>query len=182
MAGHKWRLPGRHIDWTQEAQVDQEWIGSPDRNFNGSDWDWSQGSSREYVWTDEAACAEADPELFQVTQQGDPEAGDLKANALNEYNLAKFEVALAYCEGCPIKDLCLKNADPSDRHWSVRGGELPTRIAGEARAKKYTVPSFDAKSYFPRWECKIHGLKWVSSHKKKDREEFFYCLECNRKG
>lgn len=182
---NKWRLPGQHIDFDQRAQVDQEWIGSVDRNFSdGAGWDPTQGSPREFVWTDGAACGSADPELFQVTQKGDPEAGDLGRKQLTEYNLAKFDLALTYCEECPIKQACLDKSTEMDRHWSVRGGELPGRIAGETRGK-YQVPSFDYGAYTPRWECKIHGLKWVSSHKKnrpgRGVDTFYYCLECNRK-
>lgn len=180
MSNRAW-VSGVYTDWTQEAQVDQQWIGSPDRNYDGSMWDPSQGSGREYVWTDEAACRDADPELFQVAQQGDPDAGDLKAQALRDYNLAKFEVALSYCDTCPIKTDCLKQSDPSDRHWSVRGGELPTKIAGE-RKERNTAPSFKYDEYVPRWECKTHGLKWVSfTFKKNENRNVYYCLECNRK-
>lgn len=185
MAKGRLVLPGQYVDWVQEAQVDQQWIGSPDRNFkDGSDYDPSRGSGREYVWTDDAACSTADPELFQVTQKGDPEAGDMVGQRLNQYNLDKFELALTYCEECPIKQTCLDQATPMDRHWSVRGGELPTKVAGERNQRK-NVPSFDYKSYVPKWECQIHGIKWVSSHKKtrpgRPEELFYYCLECNRK-
>lgn len=180
MSNRDW-VRGNYKDVTQEAQVDVEWVGSPDRNFDGSTWDWTQGASREWVWTDEAACSDADPELFQVAQRGDPGTEGMNDKAVRDYNLAKFEVALTYCEGCPIKATCLEKATASDRHWSVRGGELPVKVAGERKERGW-APSFDAAPYFPRWECKIHGLKWVSSHKKKGREEFFYCLECNRKG
>lgn len=184
MANQAWRLPGRHIDYAQEAQVSQQYTGSPDRNFNdGTGWDPTQGSAREYVWTDDAACSTADPELFEVSQKGDPDAGDLVGKQLTEFNMSKFEVALTYCEVCPIRQTCLDQSSESDRHWSVRGGELPTRVAGEGR-NKFNVPSFDYKSYVPKWECKIHGLKWVSSHQKnrpgRGTDVFYYCLECNR--
>lgn len=181
MTNRAW-VRGVYTDWAQEAQVDQQWTGSPDRNFSdGSGWDpTAVGSGRDYVWTDEAACRAADPELFQMSQKGDPDVEGLNLREVREHNEAKFKLALSYCEGCPIRAACLENADPSDLHWSVRGGELPQRFTSGVRQKN--VPSFKFGDYQPRWECKIHGIKWVSSHKKKDREVFYYCLECNRKG
>lgn len=110
------------------------------------------GSSREYVWTDDAACAASDPRYFQVSQLGDPETAFLpegRTDLLAKYNRAKVEVAIGICEGCPVRATCLENASTSDLHWSVRGGQTPKRLTQRIK----TVPSFPIKEYLP-WACK----------------------------
>jgi len=174
----EWRLPGRHLDWDQRAQVELEWTGSPDRNYNdGSRWDPTQGSPREFVWTDEAACAGEDPELFQVSQQGDPDAGNRRGPALTKFNLAKYQQARVICEGCPIRAACLENSQPSDRYWSVRGGELPGKLKAE-RGKG--VPGFDMSDWAEPRSCKIHGPAHMYVYDRKGGGKQIYCGACRQ--
>lgn len=182
MGNKGWRLPGRHIDWTQEAQVDTEWIGGPTRNFkDGSRWDPSKGSPREYVWVDDANCAGTDPEAFQVAERGDPEAGDLIGRRLLEYNRDKLEYAAQVCVNCPVRQTCLDESTAVDRYWSVRGGELPLRVAGEEK-RRNQVPTWDNKEYEPAWHCPDHGTLYKRSYRRKDKKgrEYtqVYCQEC----
>lgn len=182
MGNRGWRLPGRHIDWTQEAQVDQEWIGSPDRNFkDGSRWDPSKGSPREYVWTDDASCADADPEAFQVASPGDPEADGLVGLKLAVFNRERLEYAAQVCESCPVRQKCLDEATAGDRYWSVRGGELPLKIAG-TRQERAFVPTWNNRDYEPLWSCVEHGTLYKRSYQRKDKRgrEYtqVYCQQC----
>jgi len=81
----------------------------------------------------------------------------------------------------------LDQSTEMDRQWSVRGGELPVKVAGETRRVRAKAPTFDYSSYVPKWECDTHGIKWVSSYQKdrsaqgRGTETLYYCLECNRK-
>lgn len=182
MANRNWKLPGQNIDWDQRAQVDQEWTGNPTRNFNdGSRWDPSMGSPREYVWVDDANCANTDPEAFQVADYGDPIAGDLKGKELLEFNRERLEYAARVCVDCPVKQTCLDESTAVDRYWSIRGGELPFKIAGEVKRRK-SVPTWDNKDYEPAWHCPEHGTLFKRSYQRKDKKgrEYtqVYCQEC----
>lgn len=182
MGNRNWKLPGMNIDWDQKAQVDQEWIGSPTRNFkDGSRWDPSVGSPREYVWTDDASCAGTDPESFTVASPGDPDAGDLVGIKLAQFNLERLEYAAQICESCPVKQTCLDESTAADRYWSVRGGELPVKVAGDRKAKA-NVPSWDNSDYEPLWSCAEHGTIYKRSYQRKDKKgrEYtqVYCQQC----
>lgn len=128
----------RDLDWSYTANLVRP-VYDP----------WA-GTSREYVWTDDAACNDADPNLFQVSQLGDPDVpedteGLGMQRFLGEFNRRKVEQAKKICEGCPVRATCLKLADDSDRHWSVRGGLTPTRLT---RGKKIErIPTFPAEDY-----------------------------------
>lgn len=110
-----------------------------------------RGSSREYVWTDDAACANAMPELFILSTKDDPGLEGISNAELRKLNESKVETALKYCESCPVKKSCLASAEGSDLHWSVRGGQTPKRLLGQK-----AVISFPAEDYF-EWECKKCG-------------------------
>lgn len=138
------------------------------------------GSSREYVWTDGANCSGADPELFQVASQGDPIAGGRRNQALAKFNRERAELALAFCEGCPVKRTCLREATEADRYWSVRGGELPVRLTG-SRAQQAYVPTSENSEYEEPWSCKLHGVAFRKSHLRRARGKEYtrvYCTEC----
>lgn len=113
-----------------------------------------RGSSREYVWTDDAYCVGSDPELFQLNRLGDPEVdhiSELRTDLLAQHNRAKVERAKLVCEGCPVRATCLATASTSDLHWSVRGGQTPKRLAGQK-----AIPAFPIQDYIP-WQCKHCG-------------------------
>jgi len=176
-----WLPPGSHIDWSQEAQVDVEWIGGPYRNFkDGSRWDPTKGSPREYVWTDDASCAGLDPDSFTVASPGDPDAGELVGIKLAEFNREKLEYATQVCANCPVKQTCLDESTPVDRFWSVRGGELPVKVAGSRRAKN-SPPTWDNKDYEESWHCAEHGTLYKRTYQRKVQGREFtqvYCQEC----
>lgn len=134
-----------------------------------------KGSSREYVWTDGANCSGLEPELFQVSQLGDPETDHIPAgrtDLLATYNREKVKVAQGYCKGCPVRATCLATASTSDLHWSVRGGQTPKRLA-----KQKAIPSFPIQEYLP-WTCKScsgekYGWHWNQGKLRK------YCIPCS---
>jgi len=108
-----------------------------------------RGLPREHVWTDDAACGGINPELFQMSQGTDPGLEDLNNFEIRKFNEMKVKEALTYCASCPIKKRCLEESTDSDRHWSVRGGLEPTRLATTR------VPTYDRDEWFG-WECKVH--------------------------
>lgn len=124
-----------------------EYTGAPLRSM----YDPEAGAAREYVWTDDAACSGVTPELFQLSQAGDPGLEGISTHALREMNLAKVETARKYCDTCPVKKTCVEMASTSDLHWSIRGGLTPTRLEG-----KKVTPSFPYWEYTD-WECKKCG-------------------------
>lgn len=144
-------------------------------NLIRKSYDPFRGSSREYVWTDDANCQGSDPTLFQVSQFGDPEVSHIpKENPylLGKYNRDKIELAKSICEGCPVRATCLETASTSDLHWSVRGGQTPKRLD-----KQKMIPSFPIKKYLP-WTCvqcggEEYGLRWQKEDWRK------YCPECS---
>lgn len=155
--------PVRDLDWDYTGKLIR------------SEYDPWRGSPREYVWTDDAACAASDPELFQVSQLGDPEADHIPAkrtDLLATYNREKIKVAIGICEGCPVRATCLATASTSDLHWSVRGGQTPKRLAKQAN-----IPSFPLKEYMP-WTCvqcsgEKYGWHWNQGKQRK------YCISCS---
>jgi ferredoxin len=112
-----------------------------------STWNPERGSSREYVWTDDAACKDADPDLFQVSRRGDPGTEGLGTHAVNKFNKAKVEEAKVYCEGCPVRATCLEQAEPNDLYWSVRGGATPLAIRPRRENENRAAHSFPADKY-----------------------------------
>lgn len=131
-----------------------------------------RGSSREYVWTDDAACAKVNPELFQISQVGDPGLEGLGTNEVKRFNQIKVADAKKYCESCPVKKRCLEEATESDLYWSVRGGETPKRLDPNVRH----IPLADTNSYFP-WECKKCGSGDFGWHMNKGAMRK-YCKQC----
>lgn len=142
-------------------------------------YDPSRGSSREHVWTDDAACKGSDPELFQLLQEGDPGAGDAKRGALIPLNRERIAKAIRICESCPIKERCLEEATPSDLYWSVRGGQTPTKFSGEVKM----VPMFKSSEWLGKPECPEHGSRSVSTRHRTDqkgsRYTSTYCGVCS---
>src|SRR5881628_1699709 len=69
------------------------------------------GMSREYVWTDDAACSGVNPETFQVSQASDPGLEGIGTHELRKFNEQKMQTAKQYCDTCPVKKTCLKNAE-----------------------------------------------------------------------
>lgn len=130
-----------------------------------SSYDPAQGSGREYIWQDDAACASVDPDLFQMSSTGDPGAEELRNQALTKYNQEKIETAQRICAGCPVRKECLADATPSDLHWSVRGGEVPKRHL--LRGGKKVAPSAEIQPYLPAWECEKHGSESIRWRKAK---------------
>lgn len=110
-------------------------------------YDPSRGSSREYVWTDDAACNGVYPELFQVSQVGDPGLEGISTHDLQALNQGKVKRAKEYCEGCPVRATCIKMAEPQDLYWSVRGGRTPLKLVPLEGGGARRPPVFNADSY-----------------------------------
>lgn len=109
--------------------LDYEYTGSLVR----STYDPFRGSSREYVWTDDAACNELNPGYFTYQGADDPDytpetvlvrgkTGKAGVRRSNEIRLKKGQ---AVCLTCPVAQKCLDEANASDVFWTTRGGYLP---------------------------------------------------------
>ena len=83
--------PVRDLDWQYTAKLARPVY---DR--------WA-GMSREYVWTDDAACNSMNPELFQMSQATDPGLEGIGTNELHKFNEMKAEQAKKD-EGSEIED------------------------------------------------------------------------------
>lgn len=157
--------PVRDLDWEYTAKLARPVY---DR--------WA-GMSREYVWTDDAACNTMNPELFQMSQASDPGLEGIGTHELRKFNEMKFEQAKKVCEGCPVRATCLKRAEESDLYWSVRGGQKPlilTPLKSGGRRKPPLFPSQD----FVEWSCSKHGRDAMMFRKYKDGSRP-YCGTCS---
>ena len=142
---------------------------------SASTYDPFRGSSREYVWVDDANCASVDPELFQVSQKGDPEVAGMNLHEVTIYNREKLARAVAVCEDCPVKQRCLDESTKSDRVWSVRGGELPKKFGMKRGAH---IPSWDIEGYDEPWTCRVHGKVFKRVVRRENRAAQVYCNAC----
>lgn len=138
-----------------------------------------KGSAREYVWTDDAKCVGSKSELFQVSEVTDPGLEGISHPELRKFNLAKVEQAKAICEGCPVRATCLREAEPQDLFWSVRGGQTPLKLVPKPNGGAKHVPQYDPSPYFP-WECKKHGNQNVLYRQHKGTKRA-YCGACHNK-
>lgn len=109
------------------------------------DWDYTgklvrqqydpwRGSSREYMWTDDAACNGVDPKYFTYQDKEDrdyaPERGRYNGGKVRELsvrqsNMIRLLKGQKVCLSCPVAQRCLDEADASDMFYTVRGGYLP---------------------------------------------------------
>lgn len=175
MGKKKWSLPGLHLDWTQEAQVNPDWTGSGYNFKDGSRWDPSTGSGREYVWTDDAACKGSDPEMFQLSQDGDADVVGMTRPQVREHNWAKLQSAQEICSDCSVRAVCLENATQMDRFWSVRGGELPSKLTEKLGVNQ--APTWIMKGYQESWSCKLHGTEFKREYQRGEGKQV-YCDAC----
>lgn len=184
----KWNAKMRSTtDGLNVLQDDREYIGGlvgKTRRY-----DPFRGSSREYVWTDDAACNGIDPEQFEVTQEWDPAAEGRKALALRRYNEQKVADARKICESCPVRKTCLDKSEVSDRFWTVRGGLEPGYFTRPRSGAGIMGPSFNMKPWEPPFECKIHGRENVATRSAKGKGgniegkvyTYEYCASCNHR-
>lgn len=135
------------------------------------------GMSREYVWTDDAACNSTNPELFQMSQATDPGLEGIGTHELRKFNEMKVEQAKKICEGCPVRATCLKMAEPVDLYWSVRGGQTPEMLTKNSDGKRAKPPAFPIGDWI-EWSCKIHGRDSMMFRKYKDGSRP-YCGACS---
>lgn len=140
--------PVRDIDWAYQPNLARP-VYDP----------WA-GMSREYVWTDDAACSGVNPELFQMSQAGDPGLEGIGKVELRKFNEQKAEQAKSYCEGCPVRATCLERAEASDLYWSVRGGETPTSLVPLKDGSKRKFPAAGTEDWVG-WHCKKHGRNYL---------------------
>lgn len=171
-------------EWNRGGSADGLNPTIDDREFVGNllsrapKYDPSRGSGREYVWTDDAQCSDVDPELFQVAVQGDPEVAGMNNPQIKAYNLAKMEKARTVCDGCPVLQTCLAEAEPSDRFWSVRGGELPTKLTNKRGVNR--PPTWDMSGYDVPWSCPNHGTEFKRDYQRGEGRQV-YCDACRNR-
>ena len=117
------------------------------------------------TWRDSAACADADPNLF------DPES--------RNRNVEPFTEARAICGGCPVQAECLEDALRHEQ-WVMRGGLTPDELNSlrrkrqRARAKAAAVTDANApecvggcgKRVLPRQRQRRapEGYAWHQAH------------------
>lgn len=173
MTEWRWNRPGSTSDGLRVIQDDREYVGQLTKKRPA--YDPFRGSSRGYVWTDDSNCKDSDPDLFQVSQMGDPEVAFLpkgRTDLLAQHNRAKAEVAKLICEGCPVRATCLELASTSDLHWSVRGGQTPKRLL-----RNKAIPSFPLQEYMP-WTCVQCGGEKYGWHMNTGKRRK-YCIPCS---
>lgn len=123
------------------------------------------GSAREYVWQDDAACQGQPLELFFTDSRTSDDRERLEG-AIQDF-----------CQDCPVKSLCFAEAQPSDMHYSVRGGLLPAIFEAKRPDK---APAFKLSEY-ELWECALHGRANVLEKPNgKDRKLAPYCGVCRQ--
>lgn len=154
----------RDLDWAYTAKLARP-VYDP----------WA-GSGREYVWTDDAACRGVNPELFQVSQVGDPGLEGISTRHLRDLNDRKVQDAQKYCESCPVKKTCRATASESDLYWSVRGGEVPTILVPLPGGGKAKPPAFPLDDYVD-WTCASCGHD-ATLMRKRDGQSLPYCGSC----
>ena len=112
---------------------------------------------------------------FSYLEVGDPGVPeDLSPMREVHFNLPRLKEAREVCSTCPVKGKCLESATPSDRFWTVRGGELP-KLA-RTNVKKNNFPSAKTDPYMPdlcqrghsNWLRRADGTAW-------------YCGDCNNR-
>lgn len=142
----------------------------------------------QYIWQDDAACGGIDPDLFTIVLYGEESVKDLTAKEVTELNWSQVTfMKEEYCDGCPVAASCLSSADPSDRYWTIRGGQPPTRLIElqEAPKKKLRAPLFRFDDY-KLWECKTHSRKYLKTRQRKNAAGEFYsapfCSKCETEG
>jgi len=112
-------------------------------------------------WRHLAACKGMPTEDFMCLRIGDKGTKRFGKNTyrLRKFNLERLEKAQGICEGCPVKDLCLRDSNLADRHWSVRGGVLPKALVSPHRSP--TPPNSENDQHLPR--CYSEGLSGSSN-------------------
>lgn len=83
-------------------------------------------------WADQAACSGLAVELFEYQESDSPLAVGMTNRERKDFNKANFELAAEICIGCSVFFQCRDSATDEDRHWTVRGGEIPGRFESEA--------------------------------------------------
>lgn len=84
-------------------------------------------------WADQANCRGMAYELFQYQEKDSPLAAGMSFEERFALNSANFELAAEICIECPVFFQCKESATKDDLHWTVRGGEAPTRFEYERR-------------------------------------------------
>lgn len=111
------------------------------------------------AWRSRAACADADPEIFDwkdATELGVPNAQTPKLNK------ARFAVAKEYCVTCPVISECEADAVyAGDVAWGVRGGlspyDRPDVRPGNPMSDTQMVRDEAARALERAWEWFLEG-------------------------
>lgn len=96
------------------------------------------GENPSESWRHRAACAGMDPRIFEVADLDTHP--DLDYSVIKEINKANRKVAMAVCDGCPVKTECLDSATHEDRKHTIRGGLRSGQgLAGPGRPPKRAI-------------------------------------------
>lgn len=88
---------------------------------------------REPAWEEKANCKGKAFELFEYQEKDSPLTDGMNFKERIEFNRVNFELAGEICIECPVMFECEKNASPTERYWTVRGGEPPGRFDEESK-------------------------------------------------
>lgn len=145
-------------------------------------------SAHEYVWQDDAACEGVDPDESFMDEASDEQylhiGKKVRRQALVAVNLPRYEKFKSnYCDTCPVMETCAREAQDSDKFWSVRGGEMPGILQLQMTpGSKIYSPAFDRSDYF-EWSCPQHGREFLGWKNRKNAKGEEYraeiCVRCN---
>lgn len=85
-------------------------------------------------WAEQANCRGKAFELFEYQEKDSPLVKGMTYRQRVEFNRSNFEQAEEICIECPVFFECKANAQESDRQWTMRGGEIPSRFDYELRS------------------------------------------------
>jgi hypothetical protein len=84
-------------------------------------------------WEDSANCKGKAFELFEYQEKDSPLTEGMNFKQRIEFNRVNFELAGEICIECPVYFKCEEAASPTERYWTVRGGNPPGRFDEESK-------------------------------------------------
>lgn len=178
------------------ADVASNYLGSGDLwgyDYDGfamqsTKWTPFGESAHEHVWQDDAACEGVDPDESFMDESSDDDYAGIGKNkirqALVAVNLPRYEKFKSdYCDTCPVMETCAREAQASDKFWSVRGGEMPGILQLQMTVgSRIRPPAFDRSDYY-EWSCAKHGREFLGWKERKNAKGEEYraeiCVRCN---
>jgi hypothetical protein len=84
-------------------------------------------------WEERANCKGKAFELFEYQDKDSPLTEGMKFKDRIDFNRTNFQLAEEICIECPVFFECEANASPTERYWTVRGGNPPGRFDEESK-------------------------------------------------